>query len=117
MPAGASRPSFLSVFGQTSAWARAAASRCCGVPGAAPVGSETSMDYEAGLKGNLFGRVNFGLSAYWEEFDNFQAQSYADTDTPGVGTFLIQNVGTLRARGFEGNLSARLGRILTLSAS
>ncbi|MBN8832325.1 MAG: TonB-dependent receptor [Sphingomonadales bacterium] len=88
-----------------------------GVPGAAPVGSETSMDYEAGLKGNLFGRVNFGLSAYWEEFDNFQAQSYADTDTPGVGTFLIQNVGTLRARGFEGNLSARLGRILTLSAS
>lgn len=88
-----------------------------GVPGAAPVGSETSIDYEAGLKGNLLGRVNFGLSAYWEEFDNFQAQSYADTDTPGVGTFLIQNVGTLRARGFEGNLSARLGHVLSVSAS
>lgn len=73
------------------------------------------MDYEVGLKSILFGRLLLNVTAYWETFKNFQVQSFADTDVPGVGTFLIQNAGSLRARGIEGNFSWRAGGGLTLS--
>ena len=87
-----------------------------GVPGAASVGPETSMNYEGGIKA-VFGPVRLDLSAYWEKFTDFQVQSYRDTDTPGVGTFLIQNAGSLRARGVEGNASWNATPDLTLSGS
>lgn len=86
-----------------------------GVPGGASVGSETSMNYEAGLKGSISRNVRFDISAYWETFEDFQVQSFRDTDIPGVGTFLIQNAGSLRARGIEANFSALAGAGLTFS--
>lgn len=86
-----------------------------GVPGAVAIGAETSMDYEAGLKMALARNLRFDVAFYWEKFKNFQVQSYRDTDIPGVGSFVVQNAGSLRARGVEANLSWGLTPGLTLS--
>ncbi|MGI4732686.1 MAG: TonB-dependent receptor [Janthinobacterium lividum] len=87
-----------------------------GSPGAQPVGPETSMDYEGGVKAT-FGKLLIDVSAYWEDFSNFQVQSFLASGTPGVGSFIIQNAGKLRARGVEGNFSLRLSPQLTLSGA
>lgn len=86
-----------------------------GNPGGQAIGAETSMDYEAGLKMVLANDLRADISLYWEEFDNFQVQSYRDSDIPGVGSFVVQNAGNLRARGVEANLSWGLTGDLTLS--
>lgn len=86
-----------------------------GLPGAVPIGAETSMDYEAGLKMVLARNLRFDIAFYREKFKNFQVQSYRDTDIPGVGSFVVQNAGSLTARGVEANLSWGLTPSLTLS--
>nr|WP_299006010.1 TonB-dependent receptor [uncultured Caulobacter sp.] len=88
-----------------------------GSPGAAPVGAETSMDYELGLRSILFGRLVFNATAYLENFDDFQVQSFKATGVPGVGSFIIQNAGSLRARGVEANVSLRVDQRFSLSGS
>lgn len=86
-----------------------------GLPGAVAIGAETSMDYEVGIKASLARNLRFDVALYSERFKNFQVQSYRDTDIPGVGSFVVQNAGSLRARGVEANLSWGLSSDLTLS--
>jgi len=88
-----------------------------GNPGGEAVGAETSMNYEAGFKTRLFGRLLFNVSAYWEEFSDFQVQSFKASGVPGVGSFIVQNAGKLRARGFEGNFSLEVTPEFTLSGA
>jgi iron complex outermembrane receptor protein len=88
-----------------------------GSPGGAAVGAETSMDYEAGIKSRLFDKLLLNISAYWEEFSDFQVQSFKASGVPGVGSFIIQNAGKLRARGFEGNFSLDITPNLTFSGA
>ncbi len=87
-----------------------------GTPGAQAVGPETAMNYEAGLKTRLGGLL-FNVSAYWENFSDFQVQSFQASGVPGVGSFIIQNAGKLRARGVEASASLQLSPQLTLSAN
>jgi iron complex outermembrane receptor protein len=88
-----------------------------GSPGAAPVGPETSMNYEFGLRSTLFGRLLLNGTVYLENFDDFQVQSFKSSGVPGVGSFIIQNAGSLRARGVEANFSLRIDPKLSLSGS
>lgn len=72
-----------------------------GVPGAAPVGPETSVDYELGLKTTVARRLTLNSSVYLEEFHDFQVQSYRPGPTPASGAFIVQNAGQVRAVGLE----------------
>jgi iron complex outermembrane receptor protein len=72
-----------------------------GHPGAAPVGPETSMDYEIGIKSTFFQTLTLNASLYYEEFKDFQTQSYLPGPTPGSGTDIVQNAGRLSAKGIE----------------
>ncbi len=85
-----------------------------GNPGAGAIGPETSMNYEVGLKAAV-GTLRFDIAAYWEEFTDFQVQSFRATDVPGVGSFVVQNAGSLRARGVEANLGWSVTPDLTFS--
>lgn len=87
-----------------------------GHPGAAPVGPETSMDYEIGIKSTFFEAVSLNASVYWEDFKNFQTQSYLPGPTPGSGTDIVQNAGKLRAKGIEAQAQWNVTRGLKFSA-
>ena len=69
------------------------------------VDAETSNNYEVGIKGALFDRrVNFTLAGFWTDYSDFQAESF----DPTTGFFVINNVGAVRSRGVEADVSARL---------
>ena len=87
-----------------------------GHPGAAPVGPETSMDYEIGVKSTFFQAVTLNASLYWEDFKDFQTQSYLPGPTPGSGTDIVQNAGRLRAKGIEAQAQWNATRALKFSA-
>jgi iron complex outermembrane receptor protein len=87
-----------------------------GVPGAVPVGKETSMSYEVGIKSTFMQRVLFNASVYYEQFDDFQTQAFAPTVTAG-GSFLIQNAGKLEAQGVETSFTYIVGAGLTVSGA
>ena len=66
-----------------------------------PVRSESSINYEAGLKGQTSG----GLAAYsavvfLTDYDDFQAQGISDPEA-AVPDFALLNVGKLRTKGIE----------------
>jgi iron complex outermembrane receptor protein len=86
-----------------------------GNPGGLPVGDETTIDYEIGVKALVAHRLRLDLAAYWEDFSDFQVQSFRTTGIAGVGSFVIQNAGKLRARGLEGNFSLQLSNALAFS--
>ncbi len=65
---------------------------------AAPVAPETSNDYELGLKNNLFDdKLVLNLSAWYETFYNFQANSFVVTN--GAVTTSLTNAGIVRSQG------------------
>ncbi|MDE2261457.1 MAG: TonB-dependent receptor [Gammaproteobacteria bacterium] len=64
----------------------------------APIAPETSTDYEMGLKSVLFDdRLVLNLSAFYETFDNFQANSFVVTN--GAVTTSLTNAGQVRSKG------------------
>ena len=66
-----------------------------------PVSAETSMSYEAGLKGRVLdNRLSFALTGFWTDYDDFQAQSAVVTQTAGI-VVELNNVGKLRTKGIE----------------
>lgn len=65
---------------------------------AAPVAPETSNDYELGLKNQLFNNsLVLNLSAWYETFYNFQANSFVVTN--GAVTTSLTNAGVVRSEG------------------
>jgi iron complex outermembrane receptor protein len=87
-----------------------------GSPGAAPVGPETSVDYELGIKTTLARQLAFNASVYLEQFHNFQVQSYVPGPTPGTAAFIIQNAGQVRAVGVEAQAQWNVTHGLSFSA-
>lgn len=72
---------------------------------ATPVRPEYSKAYEVGLKGAFFNRrVLLNLTGFWTDYKDFQAQS-ARVLPGGVLDFRLNNVGKLRSRGVEAELS------------
>lgn len=84
--------------------------------GAPPViAPETVNHYEVGLKTSLLDRrLIFNLAAFNTTIRNYQSQQ---VDLAGALTTYIANVGDVRSRGIETDLSFRPIRNLTLSAS
>lgn len=84
---------------------------------AQPVNPERSKAYEIGLKSQLFDRrVQFNLAGFWTDYTDFQAQS-ATVDPAGNLVFNLRNVGKLRSKGVEAELSARPVPALRIDAS
>jgi iron complex outermembrane receptor protein len=72
-----------------------------------PVRPETSDAYEAGIKSRfLDNKVQFNLTAFWSNFRDFQAQSGVVLPDNTI-ELTLNNVGRVRTRGFEVELSAR----------
>jgi iron complex outermembrane receptor protein len=83
-----------------------------------PVAPESSRAYEAGLKSRfLNNRVQLNLTAFQTDYDDFQAQAGVVDPVSGVLSLAVHNVGKLRTRGLELELSARPVKPLQLEAS
>lgn len=81
-----------------------------------PIRSESSMNYEIGIKGRAFDRrAQFQLVAFWTDYDDFQAQGINNEVVPQQ--FELTNVGKLRSRGVEFEASVNPTDGLTLFGS
>lgn len=82
-----------------------------------PVRPETSKAYEIGLKSRLFGNMmQFNVTGFWTDFKDFQAQGGV-TLPDGTIVPQLSNVGALRSRGVEAELSAKPIPQLRIDAS
>lgn len=82
-----------------------------------PVRSEASKAYEIGLKSRfLDNKVQLNVTGFWTDFKDFQAQAVI-TLPDGTTQPQLSNVGALRSRGIEADLSARPTRLLRIDAS
>ncbi|USI71929.1 TonB-dependent receptor [Sphingomonas morindae] len=80
-----------------------------------PVRPETSKDWQAGIKSQLFDRrVTLNLTLFNTRFKNFQAQGI-ETLADGTSNFRLANVGRLRTRGVELEGSVRVADDLSVS--
>ncbi len=81
-----------------------------------PVGNESSIAYEAGIKTTLLDRrLQLSAIGFLTEYDDYQAQN---TELRGTELVIgVLNVGTLETRGIELEATALLGDQLTLSAN
>lgn len=88
-----------------------------GLLGVGPVQPETSIAWEAGIKSRfLDNKVQLNVIAFQTDYDNFQAQSAILLGTPPAPQFVLNNVGKLRTRGFEVELSAKAADWLRIDA-
>lgn len=77
------------------------------------VAPEDSDAFEAGIKTNLLNRrLAVSLAGFWTDYSSFQAEGF-DAVT---GFFLLGNVGAVRTRGVEFDVSARPVPGLTITA-
>jgi iron complex outermembrane receptor protein len=84
---------------------------------ARPVRPETSKAYELGLKSRILeNRVQLNLTGFLTDFTDFQAQGGV-TQPDGTIVPQLSNVGALRSKGVEVEVSARPMRSLRLDAS
>ncbi|AOH85076.1 TonB-dependent receptor [Sphingomonas panacis] len=82
-----------------------------------PVRPETSNAYEVGVKSRfLDNKVQLNVTGFWTDFKDFQAQG-AVTLPDGTVNPQLSNVGKLRSRGVEAELSAKPTRLLRIDAS
>lgn len=80
-----------------------------------PVDPETSDSFELGLKSTLLNnRLQLNLTAFYTEYDDFQAQSSVITPA-GELVASLDNVGTLETQGLELEGVALLAENLTLT--
>ncbi|WP_176590266.1 TonB-dependent receptor [Sphingobium sp. EM0848] len=78
-------------------------------------GPETLVSYEMGLKSEFFDRrVRFNLAAFYNDYKDIQL-NVLDPVNPRVNDVL--NAGKARIQGLEADISARVFRGMTLSAS
>ena len=88
-----------------------------GLLGVGPVKPETSTSYEIGLKSRFAdNRVQFNLIGFLTDYNNFQAQSAILVGTPPAPQFVLNNVGKLRTKGFEVELTAKPSDWLRIDA-
>ncbi|MFT5485011.1 MAG: iron complex outermembrane receptor protein [Halieaceae bacterium] len=74
------------------------------------VEAETSDAYELGLKSSwLDGRLIVNVAAFYAEYQNFQADSYVDTNEADrlPGTFILVNAGEISTQGIELEIISR----------
>jgi iron complex outermembrane recepter protein len=89
-----------------------------GLVGVGPVQAEHSTSYELGLKSRFFdNRVQFNLTGFYTNYNNFQAQSATLLGNPPVFSSVLNNVGKLRTKGVEIELSAKPTEWLQLDSS
>jgi iron complex outermembrane receptor protein len=82
-----------------------------------PVNPEHSKAYEIGLKSAFFNRrVQLSLAGFWTDYRDFQSQA-ASIDPAGNLVFNLTNVGKLRSKGVEAEISARPVKSLRIDAS
>lgn len=73
------------------------------------INPETSHDFEAGLKTQLFDRrLTLNIAGFYQKYSNFQAQVYDTSLTPAA--FRLGNAGGLDTKGFEAEWTARFTR-------
>ena len=84
-----------------------------GWTGAQSVGPETSLNYEAGIKSDIASNVQLNVSVFWEDFKNFQVQSFDHA----AASYFVQNAGKSRSRGSEAQLAWKPVAALRLSAA
>lgn len=75
---------------------------------------EKPMAYEIGLKGRLFGGLNFDLNGYYQKVGDYQAQVCTPSLTRGI-ICVAQNIDKLVTKGFELGLFGQLLPGLTLN--
>ena len=84
---------------------------------AVPVRPETSDAYEAGVKSRfLDNKVQLNIAAFWSDFRDFQAQSGVLLPDNTI-QLTLNNVGKVRTRGFEAELSAKPTPALTFDTA
>jgi iron complex outermembrane recepter protein len=89
-----------------------------GLLGVGPVRAEHSTSYELGLKSRfLDNRVQLNLTGFYTNYNNFQAQSATLLGNPPVFSSVLNNVGKLRTKGVEVELSAKPTEWLQLDGS
>jgi iron complex outermembrane receptor protein len=82
-----------------------------------PVGSESAVSYEAGIKGAVMdGRAQFSVVAFLTDYDDFQAQSGEVTEDRGI-VVALNNVGELRTQGIEAEFAMQLSANWRMDAS
>lgn len=83
------------------------------------VNSETSRDYEAGVKGTfLDNRLYASADVFYTKYNNFQGQSlYTDPSNPGNRGYVTTNAGGLKTSGAEAEATLRATDELTLNAA
>lgn len=75
------------------------------------VAPENAMNYEAGIRTQLFDRtLTFNGTLFYETFTNYQATTY----DAAANAFRLQNVGSLLSRGVEVEFNWHPGRAFTL---
>src|SRR6185436_19396297 len=84
---------------------------------AGPIKPEKSKDKEAGIRAQFLDRaLTLNLTYFDTEYEDLQAQTI-ETLADGTTNFRLTNVGGLDTKGFEVDLSARIGQDLNLTAS
>jgi iron complex outermembrane recepter protein len=68
---------------------------------------EIALDYELGVKTNLFDhKLQFNTNLFWTDVDDYQAARLGNFTGTGVSTQILSNIGSVRTRGVELELSA-----------
>ena len=81
-----------------------------------PIGSESSISYELGVKTEqLERRLQLNAVAFFTKYDDYQAQNISVVN--GEMTLAINNVGRLETSGVELDAAALIGDNLTLTSS
>ncbi|WP_298675122.1 TonB-dependent receptor [uncultured Sphingomonas sp.] len=79
-----------------------------GLLGVGPVKPETSTAWEIGIKSRfLDNHVQLNVTGFLTDYNNFQAQSAILVGSPPAPQFVLNNVGKLRTKGIEVELSAK----------
>ncbi|MEQ1495098.1 MAG: TonB-dependent receptor [Novosphingobium sp.] len=87
-----------------------------GLSGVGPVKAEHSTSYELGLKSRFAdNKVQFNITGFYTDYSNFQAQSAVIVNL--APQFVLNNVGKLKTKGFEAELTAKPVDWLRLDAS
>lgn len=82
-----------------------------------PLDAEDATAWEVGLKSEWFGRrVLVNATAFWVDFENFQAQALSVDEFGGVN-LTLRNAGELRTRGVEADFTALATENLRISGA
>lgn len=96
---------------------RALNGTAAGLVGVGPIAPETSDSYELGLKSRfLENRLQLNVVGFQTKYENFQAQSAIIVGTPPAPQFVLNNVGKLKTKGVEVELSAKPSDWMRLDA-